>query len=67
MNRKNTYDLHTDARKVELDLQKLKVKILEDMNEKLKKGENVDSLNVRLQETDELISQAINIYHVEED
>ena len=67
MNKKNTYDLQLDAKKVEVELQKLKVKILEDMNEKLKKGENVDHLQKRVQQVDEQISRAINIYHIEED
>ena len=67
MNRKNTYDLHLDAKKIEVELQELKGKILKEMNDKLKKGENVDHLQKRVQQVDEQISRAINIYHVEED
>ncbi|WP_310876983.1 hypothetical protein [Priestia megaterium] len=67
MNRKNTHELHLEAREVEVGLQELKSKILEDVTERLKKGENVDSLKDIIQKIDEEISNAINIYHVEED
>lgn len=67
MNRKNTHELHLEARKVEVELQEFKKKVLEDMTDRLKKGENVDRLREILQGIDEQISNAINIYHVEEE
>ncbi|MEM4994823.1 hypothetical protein WKH56_19875 [Priestia sp. SB1] len=67
MNRKNTHELHLEAREVEVGLQELKGKILEDMTERLNKGENVDRLKDIIQKIDQEISNAINIYHVEEE
>ncbi|WP_425203755.1 hypothetical protein [Priestia megaterium] len=62
----NERDLMLEAKEIELGLQKLKAKILEDMNERLKKGEDVTQLREVLQKVDEGINDAINIYHEEE-
>ncbi|MGG4434448.1 hypothetical protein AAXE64_07800 [Priestia megaterium] len=60
------FEIKLKAQAVEAGLQEVKAEIMKKMTEKYRKGEDVTQLQKSLDEYNEQISRAINIYHEEE-